>query len=476
MTEYIGTQQQQHNLNEFTYCSPITMINQDVRRRNVAAAASFHSAFGIIGSTTTTNTNTTYNTDPWDEIDSLSTATSDTLHYPNESLSVLLQQHQQQLLQQQHPSQQIVRAGAEFCQCKFITRQRRLSSTGGGRWNMKSPTPNLSGVSSPTTTTTSPSKVTSSLPSDDPKQQQQSTSTDLCTRCGKKNSSINHGSFAWSTSEYYKRRSNSFSYLHNSELTMGGSGSSSSSHNTYNISDEPHHANALLFATPQLRFISPASTDMQGGGKIQSNNIFIAVLQAAVERTNIGSSSGGGITMNNHTSTTTTSESIMGGNNNSTGNMIGGQQDEYHRTILRDRSNQLAAAELASLLWVLAHEMSLEDYGVVESQVFTAVFALVHSTDKERRMAGLAAIDALLAAPSADEERKAIKFANTLSNGLRSAHGDFEFLSAVCKALGHMVTRTANVDFVESEVTRALEWLRTDRSDRRYIQFLYMQY
>jgi hypothetical protein len=75
-------------------------------------------------------------------------------------------------------------------------------------------------------------------------------------------------------------------------------------------------------------------------------------------------------------------------------------------------------------------------------------------------------------APSADEERKAIKFANTLSNGLRTAKGDFEFLSAVSKALGHMAKRTANVDFVESEVTRGLEWLQTERSDRRFVLLL----
>lgn len=77
-------------------------------------------------------------------------------------------------------------------------------------------------------------------------------------------------------------------------------------------------------------------------------------------------------------------------------------------------------------------------------------------------------MDALLAAPSADEERKVIQFANTLSQGLRNGAGDFEFLSAVSKALGHMARGSSNVDFVESEITRALEWLRTDRSDRRY--------
>jgi FKBP12-rapamycin complex-associated protein len=142
---------------------------------------------------------------------------------------------------------------------------------------------------------------------------------------------------------------------------------------------------------------------------------------------------------------------------------------DYGASLVRDRANQQAATELSSLLWILAHEMSLEDYGAVESEIFTSVFALVHEAENERRMAGLAALDALIDAPSADEEKKAIKFANTLSNGLRSAHGDYEFLSAVSKALGHMATRTANVDFVESEVTRALEWLRTERSDRRCV-------
>jgi FKBP12-rapamycin complex-associated protein len=32
-----------------------------------------------------------------------------------------------------------------------------------------------------------------------------------------------------------------------------------------------------------------------------------------------------------------------------------------------------------------------------------------------------------------------------------------------------MAVRATNVDFVESEITRALEWLRSDRSQRRYV-------
>ena len=133
----------------------------------------------------------------------------------------------------------------------------------------------------------------------------------------------------------------------------------------------------------------------------------------------------------------------------------------------RQKANEEAASELSSVLWILAHEMSLEEYGIIESEVFTSVFALIHAHESEKRMAGLAALDAMIDAPSADEEKKAIKFANTLSKGLRSAQGDYEFLSAASQALGHMAMRSTNVDFVESEIATALEWLRTERSDRR---------
>lgn len=206
--------------------------------------------------------------------------------------------------------------------------------------------------------------------------------------------------------------------------------------------ESPQHAEALLLDTPQLRIISQASIDMQGSGGGSSKGFLGLIIQGA--STNGSGKADGGV-----------------GSRMST--------LDYRASLVRDRANQQAATELSSLLWILAHEMSLEDYGSVESEVFTAVFALVHSQETERRMAGLSALDALIDAPSADEEKKAIKFANTLSNGLRSAHGDYEFLSAVSKALGHMATRTANVDFVEAEVIRALEWLRTDRSDRRYV-------
>lgn len=76
------------------------------------------------------------------------------------------------------------------------------------------------------------------------------------------------------------------------------------------------------------------------------------------------------------------------------------------------------------------------------------------------------AIESLLDVSSSDEEKKAIKFANNLSNSLR-ASGDYDFLAAATRALGRMAMGSANTDFVEFEVSRALEWLKSDRSDRR---------
>jgi len=235
-----------------------------------------------------------------------------------------------------------------------------------------------------------------------------------CTACGKK--VMTPSSMAWGRTRSHRLQTSK-------PTTMA--------------EEDPEHARNLLEATPKLRHISPASSDTEGGGPFVSRNILNLIIPPSSDSDEAATS--------------------------------GGTLD-YRRSLVRDRANQQAASELASLLFSLFHEMSLEDYGAVESEVFTSVFALVHDSRKDYRMAGLAALDALIVveAPSADEEKKGIKFANALSNGLRSAHGDFEFLSAVSKALGHMAQRTANVDFVESEVTRALEWLRTERSDRRY--------
>jgi hypothetical protein len=225
--------------------------------------------------------------------------------------------------------------------------------------------------------------------------------------------------------------------------------------------DDPDHAASLLDATPQLRYLSHESRDMQGEGPLRNVNFLTYLSQAVLDGTSSSSSP-------TSTSLLSSDHPTSGGNHTHTNT----HNTEYSVILDRDRTNNEAAAELASLLWLLAHEMSFEDYGGLESSVFTAVFRLIHSKDsKLDKLAGLAAVTALLPVPSADTERKIIKLANSLSHGLRAANGDFDTMRRCAEALGTLAARTASVDFVEAEITRALEWLQMDRSDRRYVLY-----
>ena len=210
------------------------------------------------------------------------------------------------------------------------------------------------------------------------------------------------------------------------------------------------HADNLLRSTPHLRHLSQASVDMDGRGNFPASRSFLSQL---LPSSNQGSASA--------------SSSIGGIDGIQSGKGGLAPMADYGTCRARSRANRQAALELAAFVRVLGHEMSLERFALVEADVFKSIFALVHSADNVNRVAGVVALDSLIDVPSADEEKKAIKFANNLSNGLRSNNVDYEFLAAVSKALGRMATGAANVDYVEFEITRALEWLRTERSDRR---------
>jgi hypothetical protein len=144
----------------------------------------------------------------------------------------------------------------------------------------------------------------------------------------------------------------------------------------------PQHALHLLQDTPQFRFVSPQSTDMNGGsGGIGDGHHHFSRHYAMLQRVLLRQDKSKDYTL------------MSGGpSSKNSASLAATSGSDYHQTLVRERANQRAASELASLLWTLAHEMSLEGYGGVESQVLTAVFALVHdASSQENRMAGLAA-------------------------------------------------------------------------------------
>ena len=81
-------------------------------------------------------------------------------------------------------------------------------------------------------------------------------------------------------------------------------------------------------------------------------------------------------------------------------------------------------------------------------------------------MGGILVIRELVDCTSAGAEAKVIKFANTLSVALKG-NTDFGLITLIAEALGHMArySPVAHIDFVESELNRALEWLKVDGRD-----------
>ncbi|KAL7543713.1 hypothetical protein ACHAXR_013532 [Thalassiosira sp. AJA248-18] len=219
----------------------------------------------------------------------------------------------------------------------------------------------------------------------------------------------------------------------------------------------PSHIDNLLQTTPHLRHLSAASTDMSGAGVYdESKNIFAQLFNIK----------GGKKSLKNADNSVGIVDSTASG-----------ATIDYHTSLLRQRANRRASLELASFMRLLSNEMPQEIFAPVESEVYSKVFSLVHSKAirADDRLAGVAALDALLSVPSADEERRAIRFGNNLSNGLKATYADYEFLHAIARALGRMAMGAANVDRVEFEIGRSLEWLRSDRSDRRLAAVLVLR-
>ncbi|EGB02332.1 hypothetical protein AURANDRAFT_68981, partial [Aureococcus anophagefferens] len=151
-------------------------------------------------------------------------------------------------------------------------------------------------------------------------------------------------------------------------------------------------------------------------------------------------------------------------------------------TLLRashESERTLAAYQLRRLVSRAAREMSGETFGRFEDELYSTLFRMVHhGGDVEERLGGVAAIEALVGAPSAEPETKGIKFANVLSNALKqccvgdgrggssqflgSPEGQRQFVTRTAAALGRLARRgpASSSDHVEFEVGRALEWLQ----------------
>ena len=142
------------------------------------------------------------------------------------------------------------------------------------------------------------------------------------------------------------------------------------------------------------------------------------------------------------------------------------------------RSN--SAKKVRACVMAELRDGTTESFSKFLTELNRRVFELVSSSDPNHTVGGILAIDELIDVPS-EKNEKIIRFANYLrmvfsssKRGTNSGNNsggasDSETLRLASSALGHLARSggSLTVDFVEFEVTRALEWLQSDRFENR---------
>lgn len=96
------------------------------------------------------------------------------------------------------------------------------------------------------------------------------------------------------------------------------------------------------------------------------------------------------------------------------------------------------------------------------------IFALVNGDSATGTLGGIRAIRALTDCTSSSSEEKVVKFSNALARALKLS-SDFLLIERIAEAIGYMARHSpvGNHDYIELELSRALEWLHSDVSHRR---------
>ena len=118
-------------------------------------------------------------------------------------------------------------------------------------------------------------------------------------------------------------------------------------------------------------------------------------------------------------------------------------------------------------------DMSGETFTSFMTDLNKIIFDYVSSNVRHEKLGGILAIKTLIEASNSESEVQVIRFANCLRVVFQqqSQHADAETLIPASEVLGHLAKAggTLTVDFVQFEVTRALEWLQSDRHASRLL-------
>ena len=129
-----------------------------------------------------------------------------------------------------------------------------------------------------------------------------------------------------------------------------------------------------------------------------------------------------------------------------------------------------AATELKFHVEAAARELSLERFSSFENSLYQVLFTYLHSDHLGEKLGGVLALREVIDCTSASAESKILKFSNALSFALNNDNTDFMVIELVAEALGYMArfSSSSQVDYVERELNRSLDWLSGQVSYRRH--------
>jgi FKBP12-rapamycin complex-associated protein len=150
--------------------------------------------------------------------------------------------------------------------------------------------------------------------------------------------------------------------------------------------------------------------------------------------------------------------------------------DHNLKLLHNDFERNQATLEIKMHVEAAARELSLERFGNFENELFQKLFSYLSGNNIEDKIGSICAIKELTDCTSAAAEDKISKFANVLANVLK-LNTEPTLIVLIAETLGHMAkfSPISHVEFVESELIRALEWLKSDQSHRKFASTCVLQ-
>ncbi|KAG0243175.1 armadillo-type protein [Mortierella sp. GBAus27b] len=133
-----------------------------------------------------------------------------------------------------------------------------------------------------------------------------------------------------------------------------------------------------------------------------------------------------------------------------------------HNEKARDQCTQA----LKDYVVLVSRELSEEDLNKLYGEVNSVIRTLVQSVDNDDKLCGALIIDSLIGIEDEDNTAQDTRFANYLRQLFPS---DVPTMTVAARALGKLAQQGGpfTADFVEFELTRALEWLAGDKQEAR---------